>query len=293
MTVIELKRKLSFILSYFDSAKKNLQLSLLAKPKSEALWAKIQSMDAVFCLSTGRAGTKLLTKILRTNPELWVEHSPFPELAHHSSLIYESKISDEVLRWSFIHARLDILRQVSQAELRYVETNNRISLYAPAVAQLLPNSKFLHIVRHPAEFVRSGMCRGYYERINPELAGHLRPRQEDPLSELWPSLHRIEKIAWQWNEINSEIEIFKKSLSANRYLLITSEQLFNDPQIYEIIGRFAGINLPLSTKLKKLRRTKVNKQKRKSFPRYSQWNEQQREMLINYAKLAKKYGFKL
>lgn len=250
-------------------------------------------MDAVFCLSTGRAGTKLLTKVLRTNPGLWVEHSPIPELAHHSSLIYESQISDEVLRWSFIHARLDTLKQVSQAELRYVETNNRISLYAPAIAQLLPNSKFLHIVRHPAEFVRSGMCRGYYERINPELAGHLIPRQEDPLSELWPSLHRIEKIAWQWNEINSEIEIFKRSLSANRYLFITSDQLFSDPQIYEIIGHFLGITLPSSTKLKQLRKSKVNKQKRKSFPRYSQWNDQQRKMLINYAKLAESYGFKL
>lgn len=269
---------------------------LLYKRKSSqktANWKEIQGINSVFVLSTGRAGTKLLTNILKKYSELWVEHSPSPTLAQQSSLIYQEKVSGKLLEWSFLHARLDLLSHTYRAGLHYVETNNRISMYAPAIANLLPHAKFIHLVRHPGEFVRSGMRRGYYDTMDPEQWGHLVPRRNDPIFHTWQNLNRIEKISWQWNEINRQIETFKQTIDSERVLFIKSDNLFSSPETSRKIAQFMGIEPIENEKIKRILQKKVNRQTRGDFPKYPDWSTEEKDSLKRMAQLASSYDFKL
>ena len=258
---------------------------------SHSQWSEIRQLKCIFVLSTGRAGTKLLSEVLKKSSNLWVEHSPHPELAHQSSLVYRAKLSGESLEWAFLHARLDLLSTIYKSGHLYVETNNRISLYAPGIAKLLPNAKFIHLVRHPAEFVRSGMRRGYYEHMEPEQSGHLVPREGDPVFDSWDRMHRIEKIAWQWNEINAHIESFKRNFSSERVFFLKSDELFSQVDAISKIERFIEIDAINPRTVQRVLSRKVNSQEKGQFPSYQEWSVEQKNMLKKWAPLAEAYGF--
>lgn len=254
-------------------------------------WDEACGNHALFVLSTGRAGTKLITRLLDQSPLLWVEHAPTPELALQSYLVYRDRPSADALRWSFVHARAEQIARVHTAGLRYVETNNRITLYASAIADILPNARFVHLVRHPAEFVRSGMRRGYYAHMPPALSGHIEPRTDDAAYAKWQNLDRMEKIAWQWNEINASIESFKATTPDSRMLTITSNALFKDSDVLVRLFDFAGIPCPQLSALAQLQSTVINRQRAGNYPPFEEWNQEQRTTLRRWAPLAEQYGF--
>jgi len=247
----------------------------------------------VFVLSTGRSGTKFITKILNADPDLWVEHSPAPELAHQSYLIHRENPGVESIKLAFLHARMDAMNRAHAAGYRYVETNNRITFYAEAIAQIFPNAKFVHMVRSPAEFVRSGMRRGYYETMNSERSGHIEPRLCDSLTERWSGLTRVEKISWQWNTINENIEKFKRTVSADRLFFCRSDDLFRDPNVAKSLLDFVCVSGVNRERLLDRHSGVVNQQVKGAFSEYCDWCIQDKNDLKRWAKLATEYGFEL
>jgi hypothetical protein len=245
-----------------------------------------------FVLSTGRCGTGLITELLSKAPELRVEHNPKPELEYVSSVIHRHNCHEDALEIAILAARFDsfFLDTFLRGKL-YVETNNRISFFAPALAKLLPNAKFIHLVRNPADFVRSGMRRGYYHE---GVVQHQRLNGSDYLP--WSSFSRLEKVAWEWNEINRKIEEFKTNVDVTRVLTINSESLYKDPATTFKIFKFIDTENPyLSQKgarmLAKMLSKPVNKQIQGTFPRYPDWSESDKKALRCIATLASKYGY--
>ena len=253
----------------------------------------ISQMPCVFILSTGRAGTMLLTDLLNISNKTFVQHSPQPELAHQSYIAYKNSYDVETMKASFLSARLDILGKVSCTDLLYIETNNRISLYAEAISELFPSSKFIHLIRHPAEFVRSGMRRGYYESIPSENSGHLIPRKSDPIYQHWSGMHRLEKITWQWETINREIVNRTKSISSERIINVKSGDMYNNFQEIHRIFDFIGLDRLPDRVIKNKIAKPVNKQKEGSYPKYDKWSRHDKDSLEKFACSAKEYGFEL
>lgn len=248
----------------------------------------------LFVLSTGRCGTKLLTEIFSRSPDLWVEHSPKPELEYVSSIVHREEYSLNALQLAVLAARFDLffMRSYCSGKI-YTETNNRITLFAPALAKLLPNARFIHLVRDPAAFVRSGMRRGYYD------AGVVQHQRLDG-SRLpyWGSFTRLEKIAWEWNEINTRIEDFKANVDESRTLTIKSESLYRDTAITAKLFDFIGIDSPFQGErgaraLCKMISRPVNAQKAGNFPEFTEWSPPDKAALKRVAKLAKKYDYPL
>ena len=266
------------------------ELNLRFKPTADELFEK----PFVFILSTGRCGTTLLTKILNKSNSTLVEHSPKPELEFVSSIVYKKKPSIEILKYSVLSARFDNYFYESFIRNKiYVETNNRVSSFAPALANLFPNSKFIHIIRHPGDFVRSGIRRGYYSN---EKIQYQRLDYSD--REFWNKFNQLEKVAFEWNLINSYIEDFKKELEKERSLTLTSEELFNglNNNIIDQIWDFLEIDNPFKNygnKLQKIYKKPVNKQEEGEFPKYDEWKESDQKSLKNIATLYQKYGYKL
>jgi hypothetical protein len=170
----------------------------------------------------------------------------------------------------------------------YVETNNRITFFAPALARMLPNARFIHEVRHPADFVRSGMRRGYYAE---GIVQHQRLMPSGNAE--WSSYSELEKIAWEWNEINGFIEAFKASMPENRILTLRSEELFNDPQSILSTLEFIGVadDAALVRDVTNQKFKPVNKQRKGNFPKYEHWSDADKAALKRVAVLAPVYGY--
>ncbi len=252
-------------------------------------------LNATYCfiLSTGRCGTALLSKILGCSPSLLVCHTPQPELNYVSSLIHKSKPDLESLKIAILAARFDLFAQAFSKNLQFVETNNRISFFASALYNLLPNAKFIHLIRHPGDFVRSGMRRQYYAE---DVIMH--QRLQSPDTKAWAKMNRLEKIAWEWNEINSAIESFKKECHHSSVITLKSEALFTQPECIRQIFSFMRSPNPFLTwsddKMKrKLLSQPVNQQLTGTFPKYQDWTDQDKQRLKVQATLAPEYGYDL
>jgi hypothetical protein len=253
-------------------------------------------LNAPYCfvLSTGRCGTGLITKILKYGPDLLVEHNPKPELEYVSSVVHREQPPIESLWIAVLAARFDLffLEAFRRGRI-YVETNNRISFFAPALAEMLPNAKFIHLVRHPADFVRSGMRRNYYKEGSIQ---HQRLQLLD--NDKWNKMSRVEKISWEWNEINSAIEDFKNKCDQSRIMMIKSEDLFTQPELIGAIFTFINQPNPFqSWPIERVRNKLINKPMNKQitgyFPKYSGWTAEDKLKLQSYATLSGRYGYTL
>ena len=245
-----------------------------------------------FVLSTGRCGTGLITQILSASPVLRVEHMPQPELEYASSIAHQMHPSVQCLELAILSARFDLffLNTYLRGKI-YVETNPRMSFFAPALARLLPNAKFIHLVRNPADFVRSGMRRQYYET---GVIYH--QRLSDSGNDRWEKMTRLEKVAWEWNEINGRIEEFKRSCDSNRVLTLLSENLYSKEDTTNQLWKFLQLDNPFagasgSARLRKLLANPVNKQRSGTFPKYNEWDAIQKQQLWRTASIAREYGY--
>ena len=137
------KRKISV-----DELKKNLQL--IDRP--------------VFFLSTGRTGTQWFAHLFSSAHGLKAYHAPDPDLAAQNCFAYKIQKQDpinkeethEILSHIFLAGREQHLRYSYKCMRRYLETNNHLTFFASAIADLLPQAKFIHVHRHPGDFVSSG-----------------------------------------------------------------------------------------------------------------------------------------
>lgn len=252
--------------------------------------------NPVFFLSTGRCGTKWFSELLTHHKELFVSHSPVPSLAIQSKLAYElfhkgslDDIIKTLLKEMFFVGREQYLRYSYKTNKRYIETNNYITFFAPILMELFPDAKFVHLYRHPGEFVRSAIRRNYYTANNPDDLKRIFPL-EDQQKEQWEHFSQIEKTAWLWNETNLFIEQFKEKNPGKvfdfNFNELTTEKV-------ESLVNFLNINI-CTKKISGSLSKKSNAQIRGSFSKYKDWDEHQKQKLRNICKtLGEKYDFKL
>ena len=247
----------------------------------------------IFFLSTGRCGTKWFSDLLNYNKSLMVLHSPVPNLAVQSKLAYEILNTTEnipisenkLLKEIFFAGREQFLRYSYKTNKRYIETNNYITFFAPILIELFPDAKFVHLYRHPGEFVRSGIRRNYYAAGNPDDIKRITPVIETQ-SENWKSLNQLGKVSWLWNETNMFIENFKEKHPDNYFGFN-----FNNLSQEDVISllKFLEIEISPSVISKSLSK-KTNVQKTGSFPEYIEWPLNNKKTL---KKLCSNQAFKL
>ena len=127
-----------------------------------------------FVLSTGRCGTALLTKVFEEHSGIEVHHTPTPELVYYSKYAFENQdsLSSEI-KHLVDAARYDQIRSSFLLKKTFVETNNRITFFAQQLAELYPKAKFIHLIRNPIDFIKSGLARNWYSGKNPHDEGHI------------------------------------------------------------------------------------------------------------------------
>ena len=250
----------------------------------------------IFFLSTGRTGTKWFTELLSKNKDLMLLHSERPDFAiqnNYAYNLYKSSIENKLLlsfiKEIFLTGREQHLRYAYKTERQFVETNNHITFFAYALNEIFPNSKFVHLYRHPGEFVRSGLRRNWYKQnsnLNQKL---IVPKNENTLD--WDNCDSITKISWLWNETNSFIENFSESIDSKRFYSFN----FNELNLENVKNLMNFLNITIDeSKISKRLNKKSNIQTSGNVEKYNNWSDNDKEKLKNICNpLAKKYGYKL
>ena len=138
--------------------------------------------------------------------------------------------------------------------------------------QIFPDALFIHLVRHPGEFVRSGIDRNYYSRSSADDYKRIEP-VSGPYGDQWESMNQIGKTAWLWKETNRFIKEFLNTLSADQYRVFNFNQL-NDDNIQQIL-RFIGSEIP-QKKVVRLIPKKMNAQRTHQMKSFNSWDEKEK-----------------
>ncbi|MBL7014027.1 MAG: sulfotransferase [Candidatus Marinimicrobia bacterium] len=248
-------------------------------------------MEPVYVVSTGRAGSELLVKLMKASNLGSVHHEPRPRMFYGSKLAYELGSNNiKAIQMAYLNARYDLLKKTFLEDDRFVETNNRLSFFMEALSDLFPKAKFIHLIRHPGAFVRSGIRRKYY-RGNENDDARLIPLETDWMFDKWGKATDIEKIGWLWNKTNEIIENAKNKIEPNRVITYHSEDLFKNFEVYNDICRFINHGLLDKAKIQSLIAKPTNRQTQNEFPKWKDWANKDKIELKIVAPLGMKYNF--
>ena len=217
----------------------------------------------VFVLSTGRVGTMLLTRLFELEKGLHIEHEALPEMLYTGKLAYADPSNIEFTKGAFMAGRYEAIRDCQLQNLRYVETNNRLTFFAPAMAALFPNAKFIHLLRHPDSFVSSGIQRNWYTGKTITDEGRIAPAKDSGIES------QQDKIAWLWNATNAFIEDFKEGAGKDRTLTVRSEDLFSNTEEAERILNWLDFKADKTSIQKVLNRPVNTSRKKKTQQEYN------------------------
>lgn len=247
----------------------------------------------VFFLSTGRCGTAMVTEMLKQNRKALVLHSPTPELSYVNCWAYEhGRTHPEELKAALLAARFEFIADAALRSRCYIETNNRVTFFAPAISDLFPRARFVHICRHPIKFIESAVRLGFYDGIYTDI-GRIRPISGS-LADSWEEITPFERAAWLWNETNTWIEEFKQQIDTQKILTVHSEQLFSNTETSKSIFEFCDIIPPESSTLQKMLTRPVNrKSSRTRVAPSCKWSEPLKHRLEKLLPLAAHYEYLL
>ncbi|TLF45505.1 sulfotransferase [Halomonas urmiana] len=195
------------------------------------------SHDVVFLLTTGRSGTKTLIEYLKENSGYCAIHAPKPSLATLGSLLWKKKVSEDSAQWAYFSAREKYLYELCRRGVPLIDGDCKNLPLLPALSDFFPNSKFVHVVRNPLDFVISGLDRGYFVDKDPLLWGHLFLRDDESLALSFEE--QVMLIADFWEIANRIAEITEEKVGGHRFLTLKSENMFKDSE--EIAKTFSGL----------------------------------------------------
>lgn len=240
----------------------------------------------LFVLSTGRCGTETLATLLGLARNVFTYHEPRPLLYGLSKLSYEYPDNadvSKVLQEAFFAARQELMSRSLACDMGYVESSPQATFLAPCIQRVVPNARFIHLVRDPRDVVRSGMRRKWYDGHGSDKT-RIIPRSSGPASCEWESYSAFKKNLWLWNETNSWILRFTSGIPAERTLLLHSEDVFEASQdALKKIFNFVGSSLPPDRRINRVLGKKLNRQKTGTFPASEVWSDEMRSDLLEIA----------
>lgn len=232
----------------------------------------------VWCLSTGRVGSKTLAELANLSGKVAAVHEPWPKTFGLSRLSYEYG-KDSACQQVFVESVTAVREKiVSEVEnLHFIETSPQCTFLAPALKEVFPASRFIHIVRHPGAVVRSGMRRGWYGGHVSDLF-RLVPDSGD-LQERWGDMNQFQKNVWLWCETNRWILDFLQR-DMGKHLLIRAEDIFNgDEEVLAGFFEFIGAGSPRQAKVERILGLQLNSQAQGEFPEFEDWSREERNFL--------------
>ncbi|MBV8979105.1 MAG: sulfotransferase [Alphaproteobacteria bacterium] len=222
-----------------------------------------KTTKAFFVVSSGRSGTAMLHKALAAANGVEVHHEYMVNIVQPLAVRRYQGLVDS-------QEALETLAQTQGAAIAWSQaghwgdSSNKLSWLIPELAQLVPEAKFVHLVRDGRKVAGS-----YFRKLADEcydahstgaLAAHLRgeagppppekkywwpqPKPGDPWHDAFAGLNQFGRIAWHWMEINRVILQALAGLPTRRRLFVRLEDLVASAE--EARRLFGFLELPWS-----------------------------------------------
>lgn len=256
----------------------------------------------VFILSTGRSGSKFMNYVFEQLDETASYHEAFPTLQYFSNFAFQNQENLALLEAMFNAARFELILSAYNQNKVFIESNQCLVFFAPVINKLFGNARFIHLIRHPGDFIRSAIMKGWHFNDSIWESGRVRMNNDKE----WCKLNHIEKLAWVWVTTNAYIKSFLKTLDSKRYLVTRLEDIVSNQESLANLLRFAGsLDEVLREKIKRLQSTKVNElhihenepsnmKKISYYPPYSQWRNEDKEKVRKIVgDLPSKFGYEI
>jgi hypothetical protein len=240
----------------------------------------------VFVLTAGRSGSKFVAELLNLSPGIDAYHEPRPALQYFSNFACHHQHLAETLTRMIDAARMEMVLATYITGKVFVESNQCLTFFAPALAGLFQNAKFVHLVRHPGEFAASAARKGWYVNDTIWEKGRPRPAAADS----WNGWTLVRKLGWLWNANHCFLQDFLGGLEASRVLAIRLEDMAASVDHAADLFTFCGVGAPARERILERQATKVNRlwidpqeppnmRKDPNFPAYEDWTAAMRTEL--------------
>lgn len=249
----------------------------------------------IFVLSTGRVGSMTVSKLLNLAQNVFSFHEPLPKLFHLNRMAYDyaNDLSKrKILIEAYLTARRDLFQHSLLCGKGYVETGPQSTFLFPLIFEAVSASKFIHIVRHPASVIRSGMTRNWYDG-HPRDAERIKPLLGSSEFENWGKWGAFEKNIWLWSETNRWIRFYLDKLPQNRCIRIHAEDIFEaEISTIRLLFDFINSEYPSFKKIKKVLSYKWNKQQHSEHTDKIVWSDRMIEIFNEIAgNTAESFGY--
>jgi hypothetical protein len=253
----------------------------------------------VFILTTGRSGSKFLAELLNLSPAVNAFHEPRPTLQYFSDFACHHQDQVETLTRIIDAARMEMVLETCIKGKVFVESNQCLTFFAPALAGLFKNAKFVHLLRHPGDFVASAVRKGWH--INDSIWEAGRPQLAD--KKQWRQWTPVQKLGWLWNESNFFLRDFFGKLGSGRVMTCRLEDIVTTLDQAAGLFTFCGVDAPEKNKIMGMQSTKINPlwigpqeppnmRKDPGFPAYGDWTvEMKNELWQMVGEAAGRFGY--
>ncbi len=221
------------------------------------------SAEPFFVVSSGRSGTAMLHKALSADCDIDMQHEYMVQITQPLAV-------RRYLGLVEFTETLKILGQTHVAAIRHSQarhwgdSSNKVSWLIPELALLLPDAKFVHLVRDgrkvAGSYFRKLGDECYDDRSTGVLQAHYDdpchvpppppekkcwwpvPRKTDPLARAFRGFSQFERICWHWAEVNRVIIESLTALPPENHLFIRLEDLRGSPATARALYDFLNLS---------------------------------------------------
>lgn len=220
-----------------------------------------------FILSTGRTGTNFLADYFALYPDCISVHEP--EKSYRFRILSNMKARN-LASSKFIINELQASRKLilsDKTSNHYIESNNFLFGLSAELNQVFPNSRIVHIVRKPEDYIQSHLKHGAFEGTK-KWANRLVPFWFMNVNHFFPEYSNLtehEQLALRWIKVNELIENHCLNCQLP-YQLFLFEDLFgeNNRRYFEQLHDFTAIEF-LEKPFQELINQRINSSKNKTI----------------------------
>jgi hypothetical protein len=255
------------------------QFEMIHHVDAKTIAAMYEVYSPVFILSPGRSGSKFIVELLNLSARIDAYHEPRPTLQYFSNFACRHQDQPEVLQKMIDAARMEMVLETYIKDRIFVESNQCLTFLAPALAALFKKAKFVHLLRHPGDFVVSAARKGWYVNDSIWEAGRPKPEAED----VWRQWTLVQKLGWLWDASNCFLRKFSGGLQNGRVLTCRLEDMVADMDHAAGLFSFCRADAPTEKAIKEMQGKKINSlwigpqeppnmRKDPRFPAYGDWS---------------------
>jgi acetyltransferase-like isoleucine patch superfamily enzyme len=240
-----------------------------------------------FVVSTGRAGSASIANILSQHPQIKCFHEANRQLIRLSTEFCHKKISEQEIKDHLM--AIYCSAGVYPKDFIVGDSNLKVGNLIKIIAEILPDAKFIWLIRDGRDFVASAYNRDWFNdekqkialrhqwdiyRINGYQAGVFSEEE-------WKRMSPFERCCWYWSYWNNEIYSQLSKIETSRFINIKIENISRDILTVQDFLKVNSENLII---------TRDNAGEKTINHHWKDWTEQQKTIFYRHcADLFNKY----